>query len=48
MGKRFGEQVKETASAAEQRTDSLLLKVANSKWSWAIVAGALLAAWLLG
>ena len=48
MNKRFGESAKKIETAAEQKTDSLLLKVAGSKWSWAIVAGALLAAWLLG
>lgn len=48
MNKRFGEQAKKIETAAEQKTDSLLLRVARSKWSWAIVGGVLLAAWLLG
>lgn len=36
------------AAKADARADSLLLKVVRSKWSWAIILGALLAFWLLG
>ncbi len=36
------------ASQADQKADGVLAKIANSKWTWAIVAGILVAAWLLG
>ena len=51
MGKRFGERVNDAKGGmlkVEQRADSLLLKIVRSKWTWAIIAGVLLAAGLLG
>lgn len=39
---------KEAAQAADQQTDAWLIEIAKSKWSWAIVAGIIVAAWLLG
>lgn len=36
------------ASQADQKADGLLTKISNSKWTWAIIAGILVAAWLLG
>lgn len=38
----------EFASQADQQADGLLAKISKSKWTWAIVAGILAAAWLLG
>ncbi len=51
MGEGFRERVNDAKGEmlkVDQRADSLLLKVVKSKWSWAIVAGVLLAVWLLG
>lgn len=38
----------EFASQADQKADGLLAKISKSRWTWAIVAGILVAAWLLG
>lgn len=38
----------EFASQADQKADGLLAKISNSRWTWVIVAGILVAAWLLG
>lgn len=38
----------EFASQADQKADGLLAKISNSKWTLVIVAGILVAAWLLG
>ncbi len=39
---------RKAAMAAEQHTDSWLIKIADSKWSWAIVLGIIVTAWLIG
>lgn len=39
---------RKAAQAADQQTDSWLIKVSQNKWTWAIVAGIIIAAWLLG
>lgn len=42
------ESIKARAASVEIKADSILTKIRNSKWTWAIVGGALFAAWLLG
>lgn len=41
-------KAKKAAQAADQQTDSWLIKISQSKWTWAIVAAIIAAVWLLG
>lgn len=41
-------RIEAIANEADQKTDSVLAKVAKSKWSWAIAVGIIAAAWLFG
>lgn len=42
------DHINQAAKSADRATDSWLVKIGKSKWSWAIAIGIVIAAWLLG
>ncbi len=42
------QKLEQARMVVDQQIDNLLVKIGKSKWSWAIVIGVVVAAWLLG